>query len=51
MNMFFEVIVGVVVITLLIVVLGPALWSSRLSITEKQKQWEQQGKKRPGSGD
>ncbi|MCY1023882.1 hypothetical protein [Pyxidicoccus sp. MSG2] len=49
--MFFEVIVGVVLITLLIVVLGPALWSSRLSITEKQKHWEQQGKKRPGAGD
>ncbi len=48
MDMFLEVLVGVALMTVLIVVLGPALWSSRLSITEKQKQWEEQGRKRPG---
>jgi hypothetical protein len=51
MDMFLEVLIGVVLMTVLIVVLGPALWSSRLSITEEQKQWEQQGKKKgPKSG-
>ncbi|MFP2904906.1 hypothetical protein ACLESD_07595 [Pyxidicoccus sp. 3LFB2] len=47
MNMFLEVLIGVVVMTFLIVVFGPALWSSRLSITEQQKQWEQRDGKRP----
>jgi hypothetical protein len=30
--MLFEVLVGVVVLTALVVLLGPGLWSSRLSI-------------------
>ena len=47
--MFLELLVGILVMTLLIVVFGPALWSSRLSLTEEQKQWEKQGEKRPGS--
>lgn len=46
--MFLELLIGVVVLTLIIVVFGPSLWSSRLSITEDQKQWEKQSKKRPG---
>ncbi|WP_164019550.1 hypothetical protein [Pyxidicoccus trucidator] len=49
--MFFEVLVGVVLMTVLIVVLGPALWSSRLSITEEQKHWEKRDEKRPESKD
>ncbi|MBZ4420216.1 hypothetical protein [Myxococcus sp. RHSTA-1-4] len=47
--MLVELLIGVVLMTALIVVLGPALWSSRLSITEEQKQWEEQSRKRPRS--
>jgi hypothetical protein len=49
--MFVELLIGIAVMTLLIVVFGPALWSSRLSLTESQKQWEQQTQKRRGSKD
>ena len=49
--MFMEMLIGVILLTILIVVLGPALWSSRLSLTEKQKEWERQSQeKRPGAG-
>lgn len=44
--MFWESLIGVLVMTLLIVVLGPALWSSRLSLTEEQKELERRTKKK-----
>lgn len=48
--MFWESVVGIGVLTLLVVVMGPAFWSSRLSLSEKQKQLEKQGEQRPKSG-
>ncbi|GHG75522.1 hypothetical protein [Comamonas sp. JC664] len=37
MDMFWELLLGTVGLTLLIVVVTPALWSSRLSIREKMR--------------
>jgi hypothetical protein len=46
MNMFWVSLIGIVVLFLLVVVLGPALWSSRLSLTEEQKELERRSKKK-----
>ncbi|WP_426752669.1 hypothetical protein [Myxococcus sp. Y35] len=37
MDMFWELMLGTVVLTLLIVVVTPAMWSSRLYLREKLK--------------
>ncbi|WP_161604900.1 hypothetical protein [Myxococcus xanthus] len=37
MDMLWELIVGTVLLTLLIVVVTPAMWSSRLSLRQKLK--------------
>lgn len=37
MDMIWELMIGTVLLTLLIVVMTPAMWSSRLSLREKQK--------------
>ncbi len=42
--MFWVSFIGIVVLFLLVVVLGPALWSSRLSLTEEQKELERRSK-------
>lgn len=46
MNMFWEFVIGIAVMSLLVVVLTPALWSSRLSLTEDQKDLERRSKKK-----
>ncbi|MCK8499957.1 MULTISPECIES: hypothetical protein [Myxococcus] len=45
MDMIWELMIGTVLLTLLIVVMTPAMWSSRLSLREKQKKPEGQGPK------
>ena len=44
MSMFWEFVIGIGVLFVLVVVLGPGLWSSRLSLTEKQKDLERRSK-------
>ena len=44
MGMFWESLIGIAVLFILVVVLGPALWSSRLSLTEDQKELERRSK-------
>ena len=46
MNLFWELVIGIAVLFLLVVVLGPGLWSSRLSLTEKQKELERRSRKK-----
>jgi hypothetical protein len=46
MNMFWVSFIGIVVLFLLVVLLGPALWSSRLSLTEEQKELERRSKQK-----
>ena len=45
LSVFWESVLGIVVLMFLVVVLGPWLWSSRLFLTEKQKQDEERSKK------
>jgi|GEM_PF-3348890 len=40
MDMIWELMIGTVVLTLLIVVMTPAMWSSRTSLREKPKEHE-----------
>ncbi len=44
--MFWVSFIGIVVLFLLVVLLGPALWSSRLSLTEEQKELERRSKQK-----
>lgn len=44
--MFWELFIGIAVIFVLVVVLGPGLWSSRLSLTEDQKELERRSNKK-----
>ncbi len=45
MGFFWESVIGIGVMILLVVVLGPWLWSSRLFLNEKQKQDEERSRK------
>jgi hypothetical protein len=45
--MLWESLVGILVMTVLIVVMGPALWSSRLSLREKLKREDRPPKDGP----
>ena len=45
MSVFWESVVGIAVLMVLVVVLGPWLWSSRLFLSEKQKQDEERSRK------
>ena len=45
MSVFWESVVGIAVLMFLVVVLGPWLWSSRLFLSEKQKQDEERSRK------
>jgi hypothetical protein len=44
--MWWEMLLGILVITALTVLMGPAFWSSSLSLSERQKQKEKENEQR-----